>query len=311
MKTTGTTLHLHIGLPKTATTFLQSSVFPQMESLRVSCTPPPAKGMDGCHSLTEWALNRDPGVWRGGGPDLFEGMLGPREAWQGRDALVSDERIGRVGSRTDHLADHLRAIAKAARSEDFGRTACICAVRRQDDWFASHYAQMSDRNPWAGQKDFERSVDDFVNPGKGGKSLGRLLHYDRLHARLIDALGAENVFFFCYETMRETPDAFARQLAGFLGHPASLDKDGGDRNERNAGARKWALRRYDRRADTGGRKAGSMRIALEGLTRLRPRGTGAIELTPELSARILDAYRPSNCRLADASGADLERHGYC
>jgi hypothetical protein len=303
------TLHLHIGLPKTATTFLQSGVFPRVAGLRVSCTPAAA---DGHGSLMEWALSRDPAIWAARGPDLFGAMFGPRAERQGQNTLLSDERIGRAGSRADHLAGHLRAIRAAAHAEGFGRVTCICAVRRQDDWFASHYAQMSDRNPRAGQRDFEASVADLVDPDRGGRKLGRLLHYDRLHARLSEALGEDNLFLFSYETLRGTPDRFARRLGAFLGLGAALDLDvGGEGNVRSAGAQKWALRRYDRRADARNGRALPLRLARAGMARFGSRRSGAIELTPELSARILAAYRPSNLRLAAKDpAADLERHGY-
>ncbi|MFW5642331.1 MAG: hypothetical protein ACOCY0_06160 [Roseicyclus sp.] len=315
MQQTGSTLHLHIGLPKTATTFLQESVFPRIEGLHASCTPEAGPDLDPpgrSESLMAWALARSPDIWRSAGDALFPAMLSGASGMDGRDVLVSDERIGRTGSRADHLGAHLRALAIEARRRGFKRVTCLCAVRRQDLWYASHYAQISDRNPDAGQKDFEAAVGRLVDPERGGRRFGRLLRYDGLRAALVDALGAGNVLVCVYETMRETPDAFAADLATFLGRPVPLPARGAGSgsNVRNVGGRSWALRRYDRRA-AGENARTAAQAARATLRRLRPGAPGSIELTPELSERILTAYRASNLRLARDIDADLARYGYC
>lgn len=137
MKHTGFILRLHIGSPKTATTFLQGSVFPHIDGLDVSPTPPASPDLDPSRQserLMAWALSQSPDIWRAARSTLFERMLGGAATMRGGDVLVSDERIGRIGIGADHLGAHLRAIACAARARGFGRTTCLCAVRRQDLW---------------------------------------------------------------------------------------------------------------------------------------------------------------------------------
>lgn len=113
-----------------------------------------------------------------------------------------------------------------------------------------------------------------------------------------------------YETMRESPEAFAASLARFLGRRLSLTGDGrGDGNNvRNAGGRIWRLRRCDRHAPGQSGSAGR-RLAQAALHRLR-RGTGSIELTCEINDRILDGYRPANLKLARSLDTDLGRFGH-
>jgi hypothetical protein len=114
-----------------------------------------------------------------------------------------------------------------------------------------------------------------------------------------------------HETMRESPDAFAEALARFLGRPLSLSGagTGEDGNIRNTGGRTWRLRRFDRHAAgrSGSTAAG---LARAGLDRFGRRAEESIELTAGLSARILEAYRPANTRLARSLGTDLGRFGY-
>ena len=88
--------------------------------------------------------------------------------------MISDEGIGRAGKRPDLLALHLVAIRREARPGGISRLALICAIRRQDQWFASHYARMSDRKAGASKAGFDRSARQLINPVKERFGLGMI-----------------------------------------------------------------------------------------------------------------------------------------
>jgi len=67
-------------------------------------------------------------------------------------------------------------------------------------------------------------------------------------------------------------------------------------NVRRAGAGRWMLRRPS-----------SARALISSLFR---RGHNYIQLTPDLSTKILDTYRESNLELQEATGVDLQTLGY-
>lgn len=313
------TLHLHVGLPKTATTFLQSGFFRTLDGLLFRSTPQSDRfaetGEESGHGVLAFCLRRSAAIWRDEGDSLFADLLGGPDDWRARprDVLISDEAIGRAGSRPVLLAAHLAAIREQAERWGFARVTAICAFRRQDRWYASHYAQMSDRNPRAAQGDFERAVDALLDPARERYRLGMLLDYRRLREALTDGLGAANVMMAPYEDLQAAEARFLSRLASFLDAGAAASTGGGgfgacDRNVRSSGDDEWRLRPSqslarrlrERAARLLGDRAGE---------RLSGRGR-AITLTPELSERILAGYAESNRRLASELDVDLAAFGY-
>lgn len=308
----GATLALHIGLPKTATTFLQTGIFPALDGLTFLATPGTAlfagpSDADAGGRLMAAAMKRSAAIWRDRGDLLFSEMLGAREAWTPRDVLVSDEGIGRIASRPALLGEHIDAIGREAGRWGFSKVLVLAVFRRQDHWFASHYAQMSDRNPSASQADFERAARSVLSPFETRYRLGMLMDYAALHEVLTGTLGRDRVLMLPFERLAAAPDAFHRSIARFLGVPAP--QFGGavataDRNARSAGAGTWQVR--------------PLRPAAGRMSRLRSlpqrlaagRRERTITLTPDLSAAMLSAYRDSNTRLAAALGVDLAAFGY-
>lgn len=178
------TLHLHIGIPKTASTWLQTKVFTQLQHLcYLDCSQ--NKMFKNKTDLTKdrqtlgSIFKQSSQVWDGYGDAIFEDLLGDRQEWlaDGRDLLISDETIGRQGSRPALLSAHFRKMKLKAVDWGFERINIICLIRRQDHWLASHYAQMTDRNPKAGQADFERLVEEVTSHYLSRYSFGMLLDY--------------------------------------------------------------------------------------------------------------------------------------
>lgn len=308
----GRTLHLHVGLPKTASTWLQSQVFPALTHLHVATTPrsrlfddPEDREAEG--RVMGCALRRAPLVWAAMGDAVIEGLVGRRDAWlsHGRDLLISEEAIGRAGSRPQDLAAHLREIRAAAGRWGFERIQILCLIRRQDHWLASHYAQMSDRAPRASQRDFEAFVRRICDPAGGRYLLGMLLDYAVLREALLGC-GADLVLM-PHEALLRTPAEALRRLLMALGTPeadlaqieaASLGTVANVRSVEGS----WRLRPRSLRL------AGHRRAALPAWAPLG--GRGAIALTPEIAARVAEAYAPSNRALEAALPMGLAALGY-
>jgi hypothetical protein len=303
------TLYLHVGLPKTASTFLQERVFPQLPGLRAACAPEAAL-FDAAdpragHRVVQAALRRSAGVWDSMGDKIFHALFGDRDACEAADwdALISEEAIGRIANRPETFAAHLRAMAALGRAWGFPRTVGLCLLRRQDQWIGSHYAQTSDAVAGAGQAHFEEEIARLLDPAAARHRLGTLLDYDGVVAAMEAALGVEATHVMPYERLAADPDAFRRGLM------TALDRD----PDLLAGAPAWSRRANARStADEGWRLR--PRHAAGPLGRLRARlagERGSVRLTPALSARIRESYGPGNRRLA-ARRPDLglEEHGY-
>lgn len=301
------TLYLHIGLPKTASTYLQSSLFPRLTHLTYRDTPRSrlfdtdedrARG----HRLLPAFIGRATGIWQAAGARLFAELLGGDRPAD-RSLLISDEGIGRFGSRPSTLAAHLHALRPAAADAGFGRIALLCLIRRQDRWLASHYAQMSDRLDRPGQAGFEAEAARIADPFAGRYGLGAMLDYDRLYAMLEAAVGADNLLMLPQEALSDAPDRSVDTMLRFLGAtPDSLaDQAGGQRaNARALGRDRWRLRPP--------RPAG-LRHRL--LSRWGRRTPDEIVLTDAVSRQILDSYRAGNQALSPRLPIPLAPYGYC
>ncbi len=216
------TLRLHIGLPKTASTWLQTALFPRLP-LRLAAMPEAALFAEGPGRLLPQCLARSDSVWDGMGDGILGALTGRDRAAErdrGDDLLVSEEGVGRAGSRPGHLQAHLEGLRRSAEEWGFARLRILCLVRRQDRWLASHYAQVSDRLEGTSQAGFEAEAARLVDPRADRHRLGALLDYRRLHAALAGAAGAEAVTILPHELLQTDRAAFLEALTGFLGEKA-------------------------------------------------------------------------------------------
>ena len=338
-------LVLHLGMSKTGTTYLQEEVFPRLTWIEYFDRPTSETLRGGKNQgLLARAFRRSPAIWDDIGDDLLEEVLRRSKGNAGdTTVLVSDQSAGPqiwqlnpyLGSRWEQerqdpflLKAHLQQISKVAQSWGFGSLRILLIFRRQDTWIASKYAQRSDRFPNPSQSHFERYVDYLLNPEDGFYSDGIVLDYHKLLHQIRSAVGSSNVLMIPFELLKHDARMYLEQIVGFVDHTAepknatttlvrllAQSSTTTKRNVRSARANMWALRRRrSQRSILPQQVKGRLRHA-ERLWQRTVRSSASkrrryIELTREMSDRILDVYAESNRRLAREIDVDLSRYGY-
>lgn len=321
------TLYIHVGPSKTATTFLQRDVLGRIES--AECLPVPEIEVQGQRLRFGDLFSLSPEFWRG----LEANPIADSVQHLGRDVVISDERIcgGLVApqpwipgsipghglppsprlhthSRADpyYVSSHLRELRRAATAWGYERIRVLLTTRRQDTKLASSYAQLSNRVRGAGQQNFETWVrhllHDVIGHNKGG---GVKLNYSLWWRELGAAVGTENVFFLPFELLREDRASFLRQWLGFLEVPeadsiveALAGSEGTEQNVRSRSADTWALRTPI--------KKGRYLLRWPDFSR-----GSEIRLTEALKEEILTAYEAGNRSLdEEVPHLTLDAYGY-
>jgi len=260
------TLFLHLGMSKTATTCLQTKVFPELERLRFF-DQPRTDHLEGgpFQGMFARAFKRSPAVWAKRGDQLLAELVGPSEGQDGApDVLVSDQSAGPAMWETGPYAGphwererkdpfflriHLEALAEAVTDWGFDELCVLLIFRRQDEWIASKYAQRSDRILHASQEHFEERIDHYLDPSRGALSDGVVLDYMVLRTQLLRAVGAGNVLMLPYELHNRDPHCFLGRILDFLDPAGKRDRrridalvQGDPKNVRSSADDTWRLR---------------------------------------------------------------------
>lgn len=311
-------LYLHIGQPKTASTFLQNDVFPRLSGLDVALLPRVSNYRNhdarrsGDGRLAEQITARSPILWTAHKAELEPALLGPGSS---RSRLVSDEMFFGNFRGAAEVLPHLRAIVEMARSR-FDAVRILCLIRRQSTRLMSGYVQRSDAKLKAGQADFEAFARSMCDPHDERYRRGMAWEYGDLAAGLLDLVGPAGLFMRPYEELRHDPRTFLEGLMSFLQQePRSADAlietllhEGRQANVRRLEQDLWQARRFNRLSE------GISRLDLlrEPLAYLRRKYTAPsqIRLRPEISEMILRSYEETNRRAARLLNIDLARYGY-
>lgn len=263
---------LHIGLPKTGTTFLLDRVFSRAKAL----------------TLVHRRLRPD---WAGLSLDLrrygrMPGFVAPYfrhraavglRAVAPRDPgtlLLSDDNLaidahalwrGR-GPSPEGLAARLATLAESVTP--LGQLRVLISVRRQDRWLAARYADSARHYPDFDQVDFDRRMARLVAAETLSGPWG-WADYAAVERVFATALGAENVMLLSLERVAAAPARSMNQLGRFLGVRVPRGPAKGARIARALGEEAWPMR-----------------------------GGGDLILKPDVRDMILERFGPSNAELA-------------
>lgn len=325
-------LVLHVGLPKTGTTYLQEEILPHVPNVHYlgrleTEILQPDRG-PACGTVGQF-FTCTTRVWDDVGDRLFGQFIGPASDAEGefRTVLISDEGIGKAGKHPEHMEMHLRCLKEKAREWGYDSVKIICVIRRQDQWIGSHYAQVSDRNENVSQSDFESYVYDRLNKDKNLYRFGILLDYRCLRDALCRVVGDENVAIIPYELLQEDPQTFLRAFLKFIGtvDPTVISdlcsrgtEDGRNDgvNKRSSGSDRWAIRKPAKMNTTLIRLRPARVFAWLGLptTIMWPQPDwnrpGEVTMTPELKKAVMNVYSESNEGLSRDLNIDLSAYGY-
>jgi hypothetical protein len=331
------TLYLHIGLPKTGTTYLQKEVFPRFRSIDYLDKPlsDVVRGSPGpVYGILDRCFKRSAALWDEFGDAVFAELTGREKADPPRRSLlISDEGMGISGRKPFLLQTHLMAVRRKAAEWGYPSVKVLCSFRRQDQWLGSNFSQVSDRVAGACQDAFEAYVEETLDPGRQYYDTGIVLDYRLLFERLCDALGRENVWMHPYEHFVEDGQAYVDRVAAFLEvPPVPLRANGASRNGgagpsgtngvaekhniRSLGVDRWEIRPRGLQ-NTRAVKMRPARIfnalGLPTVVALRKpewNRPSEFELTAAFKKRILDRFADTNRALADELGTDLGQFGY-
>jgi len=188
---------VHVGYHKTASTWLQVSVFPHLADVRYG-DPLLA------HFIVNLATAADPTFFAAG----FRSVLRQIDQISGGPLLLSNE--GLSGSLWDddetglRNAERLHGLLPAAR--------ILMAVRRQDEMLRSIHGQYVNEG---GTRPLRAFVEGRGVPGS--RFSLRHLEYDRLVGRYVDLFGRDRVWVVPYEYLRACPERFLDRLCQMLG----------------------------------------------------------------------------------------------
>lgn len=250
-------LVVHIGLQKTGTTSLQRGVFRHLPNyFGPGLTPGTNLGLPRFRELRSVIQDMAPEVW--GYREMQDErehlrLLGQKLGARGDRALISFENLIATpffrqtggpyqrqrlqeSESTQHIAQILDLIAPNRET-----TSVLVTVRQQWTWLPSLYAQMSDRNPRASQKNFELQVRRYLSEPSIHLSPLNIAH---LSDRVVQEIKPDNLTLLPMETMgtKGYDMALRAILEPLIPQGATFDLPRLNRRRQNDDS--WNLRKY-------------------------------------------------------------------
>lgn len=316
----------HLGLPKTATTTLQNSTFPDHPSLfylgkhHPKYTPNASRLDKWLKELKSELVQKDRPFFKRDYPQFrkkLEERFG-KELEEHKNWLISEEgilarclraakygRFTQFGSAYD-IFDKLALLFQG--QDEIENVKMILVIRRQDELLHSFFAQdYINFKAVMGFKRMSQYVDHLYGKGDGDPS-DSLLDYGELVTYMRERFGKDQVLVLPYEMFVEHPKEFLDQMADFIGVEPWTNiesKAGANYNKRrlNKATKKakgitmmQAMNRVKRKLigdkDLGwGEHLSSLRhIELF---------QSKVSISEEEKARIMERYAESNRRLED------------
>ena len=277
-------LVVHIGLPKTGTTFLQYRILARTRGVMLLHGSKTVLAERICGELRDYVRAgrlRAPFLRRRLAVSLRH-ALEMAEA-EGSILVVSDENISLrsggfwrdKGPSPERLARRLGALGRALGPQA-GPLRVILGIRRQDRWLASRYAESARHVSGFSQADFEHRMSAIMASSDLAGPLGWLDHH-RACTALMGALGADNVHVYRLEKLASKPRKVFADMGRFIGNPRLL--------------RTWKKAQKKTRA-------APKNVLSKSNDTWQLRGTSKdIHLTPELSVGLKRRFAPSNREL--------------
>lgn len=287
---------LHIGMPKTGTTFLQKQVFRKNADILYGGRHGSNRSLSLVSDNLRDVFQGSPSNWIRRREDLARLLRPLVQRDSGVPVLLSDERFfyrtkkvisGGHRMCPEFIGQHLEGMADLVHSgleEDFR---VLVGVRRPDKWFASCFAEQGDKwTPCQGQKEFEEAVDRLV----GEKWGVPVLEHGYLLESLRRRLGKEVVFTYLYEDIADRPSRVEEVLE-------------------NATEASWLGRVVTESAEAVHKRSGSRNRWRVG----ESSGDGDAEyitLTDAISERVRQVATSSSCLMQSYIDRDLSEYGY-
>jgi hypothetical protein len=284
---------LHIGLPKTATTFLQHSIFKWIDQIAYIHRKYDDQDVGLTAALKRFvrATRRQVDSRR---TELRESFGEILERMPGNSSpprvLVSDENISmaakdfwsRNGPTPQLVCERLGQWKEDMGLPD-GAMRVLLGIRRQDHWIASRYAQSAVEYAQFSQRDFDERLAEICNSELTGSK--GWIDYAFVHSLLVSIFGRENVYFMPMELLKRSPEETLIDMGRFLG-----DID--------------LLRIYRDNLETGRKAKSPSREVAPNTWRLR-KSDALITLTAQHTRTVLRRFHESNRQLAEQTGLDL------
>ncbi|WP_320171791.1 hypothetical protein [Maridesulfovibrio sp.] len=236
-------VYIHIGLPKTGTTFLQECYFPYLKDFFYF-------GI-GTKASPEYYNVIHPLKSRGVMSLTDEYVRNTREqiktaSYPHKKILISDENFD-GGNNFSGLADNCIVLKKI-----FSKPKIIFTFRRQDSFLESYYRECIKTGDFISVKYFLRYYNDSFGSyfGRGSinfdvYNLNWLLYY----RHLTDTFGEENVLALPFEMLKQENTIFFTRMADFLGTGNFIPN--GVKNPRHSYAALRAVRFLNRFVNNG------------------------------------------------------------
>jgi hypothetical protein len=277
-------LIVHIGLPKTATTFVQYRILARTRGVMLLHGHKTVMAERVCGEFRDYVRAgrlRAPFLRRRLAASLRHALEIAQA--EGSVLVVSDENISLhsggfwrdKGPSPERVAQRLGALGRALGPQA-SPLRVIFGIRKQDRWLCSRYAESARHVSGFSQEDFERRMSAIIASPDLAGPLGWLDHH-RACSALMGALGAENVHVYRLEKLASKPRKVFADMGGFIGNPRLL--------------RAW--KRAQKKA-----MAAPKNVLSKPDDTWQLRGSSEeIHLTPELSAGLKQRFAPSNREL--------------
>ena len=322
---------LHIGLHKTASSFLQQYTFPSCkETHYIDRNEFRKRNSDG--PFKSWLLNRDfemgfsrsPEFWNVYGSALIKNAI-PKDVLDSNiNVLGSSEGItnARVFVRNDdpfftpftHMNDpsmlttHLNNFKAQISEFGFDSLKVILAIRKQDTWLASNYAEFSHLIRFASQSDFEKQVDHLIDPKMRYYWEGVWLNFQYIRDCIVNSVGKDNLAILPQEFLAKSPELYLEKLSRFIDDKGILQspKTIYEKNKNRTDINKWKLKPRNYYI----RPLSLFNKYTNRIVKFKTPRTNYIEITNQLSNKILAPFISSNKILDKYENLNLKEYGY-